>query len=441
MIYIRKIFSTVILTFSIFLLFYLFYKYELKLEVTNNKKLIIYYTITLVLTIFSIASFFFNNKYKDYFIIVVSSIITTLYLYEGYLNLDLLKTKENKTKIELYKEKTGKKFDTRTRLEFYEDSIKLDQNITVAYGTSHFLNKNISLFPLSGIANSKTIYGNENGYYSIYDSDRYGFNNPDDEWDSKTIEYLIVGDSFAHGAAVNRPNDISSVLRVLSKKSVLNLGFSGNGPLSEYASLREYLKPNVKKIIWLYYEGNDLINLDWELSNKILKKYYDDLTFSQNLKLNQIKIDEVVKKEIKDHQKLKKIITNENKNKKFAQIKLFLKLTKLRSALIPESRPLDEFARILNLTKNLALKNNSKFYIVYLPTYARYKKNFNNKNYNYIKNISKELNIDFIDIHEKLFKKEKNPLIFFPFEFYGHYNIKGYRKISEIIYNLTINKS
>ena len=248
MIYIRKIFSTVILTFSIFLLFYLFYKYELKLEGTNNKKLIIYYTITLVLTIFSIASFFFNNKYKDYFIIVVSSIITTLYLYEGYLNLDLLKTKENKTKIELYKEKTGKKFDTRTRLEFYEDSIKLDQNITVAYGTSHFLNKNISLFPLSGIANSKTIYGNENGYYSIYDSDRYGFNNPDDEWDSKTIEYLIVGDSFAHGAAVNRPNDISSVLRVLSKKSVLNLGFSGNGPLSEYASLREYLKPNVKKL-------------------------------------------------------------------------------------------------------------------------------------------------------------------------------------------------
>ena len=59
MIYIRKIFSTVILTFSTFLLFYLFYKYELKLEGTNNKKLIIYYTITLVLTIFSIASFFF----------------------------------------------------------------------------------------------------------------------------------------------------------------------------------------------------------------------------------------------------------------------------------------------------------------------------------------------------------------------------------------------
>jgi lysophospholipase L1-like esterase len=439
---IRKVFSTVMLSLSVFLLFYLINKFELKIEGLNNKDIILYYTITLSLIFLSVISFFFNKKYKDYFIIIISSIIVTLYLYEGYLNLNLLKVRENKTKIKLYEEKTGKKYDTRTRLEFYEDSKKLEPNISVAYGTSNFLNKHISMFPLSGISNSKTIYGNENGYYSIYNSDRYGFNNPDDEWDSKITEYLIIGDSFAHGAAVNRPHDISSVLRLLSKKTVLNLGFSGNGPLSGYASLREYLKPNTNKIIWLYYEGNDLVNLEWELSNKILKKYYDDLTFSQNLQLNQKKIDEIVKKEIKEHQKLKKIATNGNNKKEIlSKIKFFLKLTKLRSTLITKTRPLDEFTRILNLTKNLALKNNSTLYLVYLPTYARYKKNINDKNYNYIKNISKELNIDFIDINEKLFLKEKNPLIYFPFEFYGHYNIKGYKKISEIIYNHTINKN
>ena len=74
--------------------------------------------------------------------------------------------------------------------------------------------------------NKKTIYCNENGYYSIYQSDRYGFNNPDEEWDNKETEYLIVGDSFTDGACVNRPNDIASVLRILSNKSVLNLGYS-----------------------------------------------------------------------------------------------------------------------------------------------------------------------------------------------------------------------
>ena len=44
-----------------------------------------------------------------------------------------------------------------------------------------------------------------------------------------------------------RPNDMGSVLRNLSKQSVLNLGYSGNGPLIEFATLREYMNSNVKK--------------------------------------------------------------------------------------------------------------------------------------------------------------------------------------------------
>ena len=63
------------------------------------------------------------------------------------------------------------------------------------------------------ISDSKTINCNENGYYSIYKSDRFGFNNPDLEWDKKDIEYLLIGDSFVHGACVNRPYDIGSVFK------------------------------------------------------------------------------------------------------------------------------------------------------------------------------------------------------------------------------------
>ena len=60
------------------------------------------------------------------------------------------------------------------------------------------------------------------------------------------IEYLLVEDSFTHGACVNRPDDIASVLRKLTNKTVLNLGYGGNGPLLQYAGLREYLNKNVK---------------------------------------------------------------------------------------------------------------------------------------------------------------------------------------------------
>ena len=48
------------------------------------------------------------------------------------------------------------------------------------------------------------------------------------------------------GHCVNRPDDFASNLRNLSNKSALNLGMGGNGPLIEYATLREYLKLNVK---------------------------------------------------------------------------------------------------------------------------------------------------------------------------------------------------
>tara|TARA_E500000178_G_C16973963_1_gene732390 strand:- start:1514 stop:1672 length:159 start_codon:yes stop_codon:yes gene_type:complete len=44
------------------------------------------------------------------------------------------------------------------------------------------------------------------------------------------------------------------------------------------------------------------------------------------------------------------------------------------------------------------------------------------------------LGISVIDIHAELFAKEKYPLDYFPFSQYGHYNEKGYKKISEIIY-------
>ena len=149
-----------------------------------------------------------------------------------------------------------KKWDERTKFEIYKDLKKENVEIVVTTPPNHFLNKKydeiLDMLPLGGVSNTKTIYCNENGYYSIYQSDRYGFNNPDTEWDKKKIEYLLIGDSFVHGACVNRPNDISSVLRTKYNKSTLNLGYGGNDSLIQYATLREYLNSNVKKVIWVF---------------------------------------------------------------------------------------------------------------------------------------------------------------------------------------------
>ena len=53
-----------------------------------------------------------------------------------------------------------------------------------------------------------------------------------------------------------------------------------------------------------------------------------------------------------------------------------------------------------------------------------------NSNYNQIKQIVKELNINFIDIHKGVFLKQ-NPL---ELKMWGHYNENGYKKVSNYIY-------
>ena len=343
-------------------------------------------------------------------------------------------------------------FDKRSRLQIYEDLKKKDINSVVKVEPSFYI-KNFqkeSIFPLSGVSLSKTIYCNENGFFSIYKSDRFGFNNPDNEWNADSIEYFIIGDSFAHGACVNRPNDIASVLRSLNQKNALTLGYNGNATLIEYATLKEYLMPNVKNIIWLYYE-NDLEGLAEELKSKKLIQYLEGKDFSQNLKEKQNYINFVAKKAIKfsiDNEKKRKlkkklnIEIDKKEEKKFIyNFFKFLKLYNTRYYLfikkkdIKKNMPITEFKKIMANVKKLARLNNSELLFIYLPSYESFFFNYKDSNKKIIeKIISKNINIKYLDI-TKVFKKKDNPFELFPFQKKGHYNEKGYRIVAEEIFN------
>ena len=354
----------------------------------------------------------------------------------------------------LYEKLTGNKWDKRSKLEVYKDLKKNNNKITVTTPPYYFLDNKYkeksNILTLAGVSNTKTIYCNENGYYSLYQSDRYGFNNPDREWDKKEIEYLLIGDSFVHGSCVNRPNDISSVLRTKYNKSTLNLGYEGNDSLIQYATLREYLNSNVKKVIWIFFEGNDLDEKTMMyFKNKILNQYIQDLSFTQNLKNRQPEINFFLKNEV-DLILEKKM--NEKKEINFITVfKKFIKLSRVRSiinSILPKKyqpnfaerssrQKLKEFKEILTLTKKLVNEKNSKLYFVYLPEFERYLMNYENTNYHNVKNIINDLKIPFIDIHKDVFEKEQNPLKLFPFESNVHYNVDGYKKVAETIYKLT----
>ena len=110
--------------------------------------------------------------------------------------------------------------------------------------------KNERIFPLSGKSNIMTVFNEEDGYWPIIETDKKGFNNPQEYLDkNKIIDVLAVGDSTTEGWSVKTGEDISSQLRNLGL-TVYNIGKASNGPLIELASLIEYgkvLKP--KKVL------------------------------------------------------------------------------------------------------------------------------------------------------------------------------------------------
>tara|TARA_Y100000591_G_C21775335_1_gene667954 strand:- start:137 stop:1330 length:1194 start_codon:yes stop_codon:yes gene_type:complete len=386
----------------------------------------------------------FNYKvFKNYLIIFILSLFFGLYLFEMYLNFKSVNRGSDieKNSAILKKEK-NLEYDARSKHEIYK-SMKLDdKNITVSVSPRVFNDPDKKLHFLSGISKSKTIDCNENGYFSIYKSDRYGFNNPDKEWENSEIDYILVGDSYTHGACVNRPNDIASIFRNLSNKKVINLGYKANGPLSMYASLKEYKSNKTKNILWMYYEGNDLQDLDYELKIGHLKKYILNKSYFQNLKEKQDYIDaqnhKILLKSIKAWDKAREQ-TIKNSNIKYKILK-FIRFDKtknfIKSIIQPKniSVPLNEFETILRYTKELADSEKAKLYFVYLPQFERYKTKIKNNNFIKVREIVNSLNINFIDIDKEVFQNEKEPLKLFPFQDWGHYNEEGYRKIGELLF-------
>ena len=395
----------------------------------------------LFLSVLSIAILFFlfNARFKEYVLIFFISVISTFYLYESYATYVISKIKPFENDL--------KQFDNRNKFEFYE-SLKnknKDKNISLVVPPSILSNDKENIFHFSGISNSKTINCNENGYYALFDSDKYGFNNPQKRWETDEIDFLLVGDSFTLGSCVNRPNDIASHLE-LKNLSVLNLGYVASGPLSQYAVLREFLSHKIKNVIWIYYEGNDLKDLNNELKNNILVKYLNDINFSQDIKNKQKEINHLLKLKIKNEEKLYM-----KKNSIFAKSINFIKLTNSRTRInnihqikrVNETpNPYAELKQILKLANDLVTLNNSRLYIVYLSHFENAtKNNYSNSQYKKVKQIVSDLNISFIDTYEEFFKNEHNPRSLFPFEKKGHYNEKGYLKISQTIFNLLKNKN
>jgi len=451
--------SISLLVCSFSFLIFVFYKDQIFNEGSRSNYYKVYYLLGILLLCYSIINLFLKENIRIHSLTIIISFILAFYLIEFLLLITGVGNLSNESvnkKILQEKIKIKKDYDTRSLTQFYDDKYSKDKNIVISMYPDYFLkHNNLKIYPLSGISNRETILCNENGYYAIYQSDRYGFNNPDNLWNYNEIDFVMFGDSFLHGSCVNEKDSITGQFKnILPKKTALNLGIGSTGPLIQLATLKEYLPLiKTKNILWFYYEGNDLRNLKSELQNKILLKYLNNENFTQNLKDQHKKIDNILLKILNKKRTPTQLLEN---NRGFYS---FLKLTFLRRYIfsffdsfnkkdvVNSDNDVRSLIKIIKAAKKISKNNNSNFYFVYIPDIRRLDLNeidsAEYKKYNLIKNKLKESDVKIIDLYEELFQKIENPLVLYPFKLkaVAHFSEYGNKLIAETLRNNLSNYS
>ena len=135
--------------------------------------------------------------------LVIFSILLAIYMIEIAYSL---------YNVSSYKHNKWAKHKQRSKYEIYMDYKNSGKDVVVAISPNSFISKinnEDEIYPLSGISNKLTILCYEFGYWKTYKSDRYGFNNPDKEWDKLHFDFVLIGDSFTQGQCVHEKDTIA----------------------------------------------------------------------------------------------------------------------------------------------------------------------------------------------------------------------------------------
>jgi hypothetical protein len=287
------------------------------------------------------------------------------------------------------------------------------------------------ILPLAGVSNATTMLCNERGEYLILESDRFGFNNPEEVHEASSPA-LLLGDSFAFGYCVPPEHNLAGQLRS-AEHEVVNLGYPGTGPLIQLAQLREYgelVQPSV--ILWLFFDGNDISNLVDESAFPPLRRYLDR-DYRQGLPERQEEIDAYWV----EHVDLA-IIRDSGRGQPQPFVDI-LRLKPLRDrvnfALV--ANPVDEtlwefYESVTDLVVDEADRLEAPLYFVYLPKYEQLgsdgegRLTYRDETFE----IMRERDIPIIDFEARL-EATGDPHRYFPFRQRGHYTEEGYALLAQ----------
>lgn len=348
-------------------------------------------------------------------------------------------------------------FDTRKKVDVI--AAMRDEGI-YAYPSIHpnlLIEHDLSLgngeiLPLAGIGNVRTVFCNELGRYYIYDSDRYGFANPESSWDYHP-DLALIGDSFTHGYCVPGGKSYAELLR--SHFPLLNLGMNGDGPLVELAVLREYvadLRP--RNVLWIYFEGNDAEDLSIELNDPILRRYFNDRSYSQELTSRADKINSALSQEVDEQ--FRREVAQEHASwwrsaaeKVWSERGLWLRLWRVRSLLglvdlkrewplhrfdprVTDHEAREAFSKILSEAQERVSAWNGKLTFVYVPAFRNFSHEIEHPWRRWVIETVASKNIPLLDLYDEIAYRP-DPKALYALHHDGHFNEVGSAIVADAI--------
>ena len=296
------------------------------------------------------------------------------------------------------------------------------------------------ILPLGGVGNVLTVYNNENGQYTVFESDPFGFHNPGNVWLAPDLDLAVVGDSFVQGAGVDSDKNFVALIRE-DVPNTLNLGSGGNGPLLMLASMREYLarrRPAVT--LFCYFEGNDLAGLARSRKSRLLMRYLEP-GFTQALENRREDLDAALREYVEtefNRRGARAFMKARPRETRRAAVREIAKFTSLRLRLglvhsrIRAAPPADLalFRRVLTLAAAECRAWGGSLWFVYLPAWSRYQPlSRSDDSREKVLAIAEALDLPVIDLHED-FAASGDPLALFWYRLNGHYNEKGCRIVA-----------
>jgi hypothetical protein len=426
----------------VFAYFFYHYSWTGQRRFAGLEGVVIHYAVPLCLAVLMLACLKLRPVYKVNLVLLGISVIAASYMGEFVLSLVgapeatkpamtvvMQSSDKNKAAAELSK-RFGTHIDTRSVSDVIAEfrAKGVDAVPIIAPSNNLFItekngevksaisDQGDELIPLGAISNRHTILCNEDGSYVSYGSDQYGFHNPREIWNSGNVEIAVLGDSFAQGYCVPPDNNFVSLIRK-QHPLTLNLAMAGDGPLMMLATLKEYLPPLRPKIVlWFYFEGNDLSNLQKERSSALLRRYLKD-DFTQQLTRRQATVDREIINDIPRQRALeedRRRARNENETNRGSGKDAVLDLLKLSKA------------------KTHVAGWGGQLHFIYLPDWPRYKGGnpglFGEQRARILEIVEAE-NLPLIDL-EPTFHAHQDPLSLFPFREPGHYTPEGHRIVA-----------